>query len=77
MRRFSSTDLRRRRAEVFGAADEEPVIITVRGKPTYALISFQEFNRLTRLGRDLAAEDKPDKDSEGLKGALPDDKDDG
>lgn len=75
MRRFSSTDLRRRQAEVFDAAVEEPVIITARGKPTYALISVQEFNRLLKseAGQAFAANELSDEDMDIIVDAAPDD----
>jgi prevent-host-death family protein len=51
---FSSSEFRRNAMRAQEAAKGAPVIITERGKPAHVLLSFEEYQRLTRQRRNIA-----------------------
>ena len=51
IRTFSARDFTRDVSAAKRAAAEGPVLITDRGEPSYALLSFQEYQRLLRGGQ--------------------------
>jgi len=51
---FSSRELNQDVTRAKKAAQNGPVIITDRGKPTHVLLSFEDYQRLTRQRRNIA-----------------------
>ncbi len=51
---ISSRDFNQRASEAKRAADEQPVFITDRGRPSHVLLSIAEYRRITGLGHNIA-----------------------
>ena len=43
---FTKTDMKRRSGTIIAEASREPIIITVRNKPTVAILSAEEYDRM-------------------------------
>ena len=73
---FSSREFNQAASEAKRAANDGPVFITDRGKPAHVLLSFADYQRLTRQRRNIADALLPEDGSDGdvslggLAGAL-------
>ena len=52
---FSSREFNQQASEAKRAANSGPVFITDRGRPAHVLLSFEDYQRLTKQRRNIAA----------------------